>query len=103
MLGVWIVAVLSQPEWYGPFDGLVAHLYDRTIFAPALAMFIRCLPIALLVAWYGFRSLPSEVLPLFRGRGHFDCFRDGHFDERPVHAVTITNGCDVVQDDSRQR
>jgi len=36
------------------------------------------------------RPLPSEILPLYRGRGRFDCLRDGDFDEMPVHQVKIS-------------
>ncbi|MHC4665949.1 MAG: SUMF1/EgtB/PvdO family nonheme iron enzyme [Planctomycetota bacterium] len=34
--------------------------------------------------------LPSEILPLFRGRGRFDNLREGDFDEKPVHTVQIS-------------
>jgi len=34
--------------------------------------------------------LPWEILPVFRGRGLFDLLREGDFDEKPVHTVTIT-------------
>ncbi|HUT30625.1 MAG TPA: SUMF1/EgtB/PvdO family nonheme iron enzyme [Sedimentisphaerales bacterium] len=34
--------------------------------------------------------LPSEILPMFRGRGRVDCLTEGDYDEKPVHAVTIT-------------
>ncbi|MHC4500429.1 MAG: formylglycine-generating enzyme family protein, partial [Planctomycetota bacterium] len=34
--------------------------------------------------------LPSEVLPMFRGRGKVDCLTEGDYDEKPVHTVTIT-------------
>ena len=34
--------------------------------------------------------LPWEVLPVFRGRGLFDLLREGDFDEKPVHTVTIS-------------
>jgi formylglycine-generating enzyme required for sulfatase activity len=34
--------------------------------------------------------LPSEILPLYRGRGRMDFLRDGDFDEKPVHPVTIS-------------
>jgi len=34
--------------------------------------------------------LPSEVLPVFRGRGLFDALKNGDYDEHPVHTVTIT-------------
>jgi sulfatase modifying factor 1 len=34
--------------------------------------------------------MPSEVLPIFRGRGLFDALKDGDYDEQPVHNVKIT-------------
>jgi formylglycine-generating enzyme required for sulfatase activity len=34
--------------------------------------------------------LPSEILPLFRGRGRFDNLREGDFDEKPVHTVQVS-------------
>ncbi|MHC4636944.1 MAG: SUMF1/EgtB/PvdO family nonheme iron enzyme [Planctomycetota bacterium] len=34
--------------------------------------------------------IASEILPLFRGRGRFDGFREGDFDEKPIHTVRIT-------------
>ncbi|HUW17804.1 MAG TPA: SUMF1/EgtB/PvdO family nonheme iron enzyme [Sedimentisphaerales bacterium] len=35
--------------------------------------------------------LPSQILPMFRGRGKVDCLTEGDYDEKPVHTVTITN------------
>jgi formylglycine-generating enzyme required for sulfatase activity len=34
--------------------------------------------------------LPSEILPMFRGRGKVDYLTEGDYDEKPVHTVTIT-------------
>ncbi|MHC4624391.1 MAG: formylglycine-generating enzyme family protein [Planctomycetota bacterium] len=34
--------------------------------------------------------LPSEILPIFRGRGMFDTLNKGDYDEKPLHTVTIT-------------
>jgi formylglycine-generating enzyme required for sulfatase activity len=36
------------------------------------------------------KKLPSEVLPIFRGRGLFDALDKGDYDERPAHTVKIT-------------
>jgi formylglycine-generating enzyme required for sulfatase activity len=36
------------------------------------------------------QKLPSEVLPIFRGRGLFDTLNVGDYDEKPVHTVRIT-------------
>ncbi len=38
----------------------------------------------------GQTPLPSDILPMFRGRGRIDAFRDGDFDEKPAHKVRIT-------------
>jgi formylglycine-generating enzyme required for sulfatase activity len=34
--------------------------------------------------------LPSEILPIFRGRGLFDTLNVGDYDEKPTHTVKIT-------------
>ncbi|MHC4336247.1 MAG: hypothetical protein ACYSUV_21235 [Planctomycetota bacterium] len=34
--------------------------------------------------------LPSEILPIFRGRGLFDTLNEGDYDEKPLHTVKIT-------------
>jgi len=34
--------------------------------------------------------LPSEVLPIFRGRGLFDTLNEGDYDEKPIHTARIT-------------
>jgi sulfatase modifying factor 1 len=36
------------------------------------------------------KPLPSEVLPIFRGRGLFDTLNKGDYDEKPIHTVRIT-------------
>ncbi len=36
------------------------------------------------------KKLPSEVLPIFRGRGLFDTLNKGDYDEKPIHTVRIT-------------
>jgi formylglycine-generating enzyme required for sulfatase activity len=36
------------------------------------------------------KPLPSEILPMFRGRGKLDMLDVGDFDEAPVHPVKIT-------------
>jgi iron(III) transport system permease protein len=41
---------------------LLVWLYDRTIFAPWLAMFVKALPIATLLLWYAFRTVSDELL-----------------------------------------
>ena len=34
--------------------------------------------------------LPSEIRPLYRGRGRFDCLAEGDYDEVPIHQVQIS-------------
>ena len=34
--------------------------------------------------------LPSEILPIFRGRGLFDSLNEGDYDEKPTHTVKIS-------------
>ncbi|MHC4664761.1 MAG: SUMF1/EgtB/PvdO family nonheme iron enzyme [Planctomycetota bacterium] len=36
------------------------------------------------------KPLPSEVLPIFRGRGLFDTLNEGDYDEKPLRTVKIT-------------
>jgi formylglycine-generating enzyme required for sulfatase activity len=36
------------------------------------------------------KPLPSQVLPIFRGRGLFDTLNEGDYDEKPIHTVRIT-------------
>ncbi|MHC4212932.1 MAG: SUMF1/EgtB/PvdO family nonheme iron enzyme [Planctomycetota bacterium] len=36
-------------------------------------------------------TLPSEVLPIFRGRGLFDTLKNGDYDEKPTHTVKISS------------
>ena len=58
----------------GPFVGLaliwllnrdnavLAWLYDDTVFAPCLAMSIRCFPFVYLIVWYGLCSTSTAIL-----------------------------------------
>jgi len=57
VIGVLIIRLLNRPEF-----PLFVWLYDRSIFGPWLAMFIRCLPPAVLVMWYALASVPDDVL-----------------------------------------
>jgi ABC-type Fe3+ transport system permease subunit len=41
---------------------LLVYLYDQTLLAPALAVSWRALPIAILMMWHAFRTIPGEVL-----------------------------------------
>lgn len=60
LLGIWIIKCLNHPP-----DSLFAPLtwcYDHTILAPALAQFLRALPLATLLLAAQFASLPQDVL-----------------------------------------
>ncbi|MBN2577919.1 MAG: iron ABC transporter permease [Pirellulales bacterium] len=57
ILGLCIIRLLNRPghpwlEW----------LYDYSILAPWLALFLKSLPVATLVLWHGVRSIPQELL-----------------------------------------
>jgi iron(III) transport system permease protein len=41
-------------------------LYDRTILAPVLAAVVRALPVAIVVTWWGLRTIPAELLDMAR-------------------------------------
>jgi len=56
-VGRMIVGLLNRADW-----PLLVYLYDRTILAPWLAMLIKSLPVALLMCWLGFRSLPRSPI-----------------------------------------
>jgi iron(III) transport system permease protein len=57
MIGLSVIWLLNREE-----SDLLVWLYDRTIFAPALAMFVKALPIATLMLWYAFRTVSDELL-----------------------------------------
>jgi iron(III) transport system permease protein len=78
LLGMLIAAVLLATP--GPLLGMAvnaprplssftAWLYDRTIFAPTLAVTLRSLPAALLICWYALASLPDDTLEAARSEG----------------------------------
>ena len=57
-IGLAIIGALtsaSSPEFLGT-------LYADTVFAPWLALTIRCFPFAYLLVWYGMQSIPQTVL-----------------------------------------
>ncbi len=41
---------------------LVQYLYDRSVLAPFLAQWVRALPLAIIVLWYAFTTMPAELL-----------------------------------------
>jgi len=59
LLGLLLIGILNRPE----LPGLV-FLYDRSILAPLLAQALRAGPLAVLVLWHAFRSVPAETLDL---------------------------------------
>ena len=57
MIGLSVIWLLNREQ-----SDLFVWLYDRTIFAPWLAMLVKALPIAVLMLWYAFRSVADELL-----------------------------------------
>ncbi|MEO8498680.1 MAG: hypothetical protein ABI614_26765, partial [Planctomycetota bacterium] len=57
MIGLSVIWLLNREE-----SDLLVWLYDRTIFAPWLAMHVKALPIAILMLWYAFRTVSDELL-----------------------------------------
>ncbi len=59
VLGLAIIKLLDRPglPW-------LAQLYDHSILAPFLALFVRGLPAAIVVLWHALHSVPSELLDL---------------------------------------
>lgn len=57
MIGLSVIWLLNREE-----SDFLVWLYDRTIFAPWLAMFVKALPISSLILWYAFRTVPDELL-----------------------------------------
>jgi len=64
MIGLTVIWLLNR-------DGidLLIWLYDRTIFAPCLALLVRCLPVTLLVIWYAFRTVAEEFVEQAKTEG----------------------------------
>jgi iron(III) transport system permease protein len=59
LLGLGLIWLLNRPELPE-----LADLYDYSILAPWLALTVRALPPATLVAWHALRSIPQEQLEL---------------------------------------
>jgi iron(III) transport system permease protein len=59
MLGLAIIKLLDQKDlpW-------LAQLYDHSILAPFLALFVRGLPAAIFVLWHALNTVPNELLDL---------------------------------------
>ena len=57
MIGLSVIWLLNREQ-----SDLLVWLYDRTIFAPGLAMLIKAMPIAVLILWYAYRTVSDELL-----------------------------------------
>lgn len=57
LVGLAIIAVMNRPA----IPALI-ELYDRSITAPVLGCLTHALPLATLVLWAAFRSLPDDVI-----------------------------------------
>jgi len=57
ILGLGAIWLLNAPGW-----GVLNYLYDRSILAPWLVLSVRGLPLATLIMWHAFRSVPKELL-----------------------------------------
>jgi iron(III) transport system permease protein len=57
MIGLSVIWLLNRES-----PAVSGWLYDRTIFAPWLALLVKSLPIAVLILWYAFRTVPEELL-----------------------------------------
>ena len=57
MVGQSIITLLNQRDI--PF---LIWLYDRSIFAPWLAMLVRCLPLCILMMWHALRTVSPATL-----------------------------------------
>jgi iron(III) transport system permease protein len=57
ILGIGIIRVLNRPELPG-----LAWLYDHSILAPWLAVYLRSLPIAALIMWHALQTVPEELM-----------------------------------------
>jgi iron(III) transport system permease protein len=57
LIGLCVIWLLDRPR-----PGIFIWLYDRSIFAPVLAILIRLLPLAVLLCWYILRSVSDDVL-----------------------------------------
>jgi iron(III) transport system permease protein len=68
ILGIAIIRLLNQPQ-----VPVLIWLYDHSIFAPWLAMYLRCLPIATLIMWHTLQTVPQELLEsaMIDGAGPF--------------------------------
>jgi iron(III) transport system permease protein len=57
VIGLAVIWLVNRPE-----VPLLGWLYGHSILAPWLALWIRSLPLATLIMWYSFRTIPPELL-----------------------------------------
>jgi iron(III) transport system permease protein len=57
LIGLGVIWLLDRET-----PAVCIWLYDRSIFAPVLAILIRILPVIMLMCWYIFRSISDDVL-----------------------------------------
>jgi iron(III) transport system permease protein len=57
ILGIAIIRLLNRPELPG-----LTWLYDHSILAPCLAVYLRSLPIAVLIMWHALQTVPGELM-----------------------------------------
>jgi iron(III) transport system permease protein len=55
LLALGIIWLLNRRE-----PALLPYLYDRTVFAPVLAISLRALPLATMIIWSAFRSIEED-------------------------------------------
>ena len=70
LIGLGVIWLLDRQT-----PGICVWLYDRTIFAPVLAILIRLLPLAVLLCWYVLRSVSDDVLDSAASEGAGSCAR----------------------------
>jgi len=80
-----IIALLLVAPWAAAGQFPTAEQYANSIGM----RFVRIEPGSFRMGQLG--SIPSELLPVFRGRGKFDLLTGGDFDEKPVHTVKVTS------------
>jgi iron(III) transport system permease protein len=57
ILGIAVIRLLNRPQM-----PVLVWLYDHSILAPWLAVYLRSLPIATLVMWHALQTVPDELL-----------------------------------------
>ena len=59
-IALFLIVMLDQPDMF--YSDLTIWLYDRTFFAPALAVAIRVVPICILICWAGCRQISEKLI-----------------------------------------